>query len=86
VKTIKLRKPTTWIENGSETRVTEVTLREPTAQDLWDFVFGENKSVGQLLEIASRISDYPPPFFQKIGAKDAIDICDAVSDFLISGD
>lgn len=77
---IKLRKPIATPDDGM-VDVLEIT-REPNGGD----IAGLNLTAtnpGDFLRVASRLTGIPYPFMSKVSAKDAINIMNALVDFLV---
>ena len=81
VKTIvKLRFP---IEFGEEGFVEEIALSRPKGKHIKNL--GKDPSMDDIFIIASKISGYPPSFFDELDASDCLSISEVIGDFLDSG-
>lgn len=85
MKKIKLKAPVNWPDD--KTQVEEIELREPTVKDVRDVRLAElhRLTIGESMEIASRLSTLPPSFFDRLPVEDAMSIADTVTDFLLPG-
>lgn len=77
---IKLDYP---IEYGEEGLVSEIELKRPKGKHLK----GLTKDVGynDIIKIASKVSGYPPSFFDEMDAADCTEVSEAIGDFLDNG-
>lgn len=69
--------------------IEKITLRPPRAKDLWDFCLpeeGKNPPIGDMLEIACKIADAPKSIIEEMTVKNTLEVIEAVSLFLLSGD
>ena len=81
-KIIKLSRPVTI---GDAPPITEIVIeREPEAGDLYDFP-ATNQKMGDLLNIAGKLTGNPPSFMKKLSITDAMKCAEVVGDFLPDG-
>lgn len=62
--------------------VTELSLREPTAKDMYDF---KGQDFESMFKFACNCADEVPKKLEKMHAKDAVRFVAVVSDFLADG-
>lgn len=78
-RSVKLREP---IQFGSET-ITELTLRKPKAKDFRNMPAEPN--VGDLLNLAGRLSGQPPSVIDELGVDDMLEVLGIVEVFIAGG-
>ncbi len=77
---VKLEYPIDW---GEEGLVKEIELKRPKGKHIKNF----NKDIGmtQLFQVASKVSGYPPSFFDEMDAVDCLQVTEVIGDFLDTG-
>ncbi len=77
--TVKLAYPFEW--DGKE--ITEITLQRPRGKHLKKMP--SSPGINDLLLLASKVSGHPPVVFDELDGVDVTAICEAIGDFLSSG-
>ena len=78
---IKLKKP---LVHGDEEKTEIKILREPVAGDMRD-MDANKQTLGDMLQVLSRISDMPLPILNKMSVKDLMQINPIMSSFFGDG-
>lgn len=80
--TVALSKPVLLADG---TQLKEIVLREPTAEDLWNFPVKSALVMGDLLEMAAEISGLPVSSLKTLSAGDAFKVVGEVGKFMGGG-
>lgn len=80
-----LKYPIKWASGDSEGKklITEVEFRRPKGKDLKRI--GKDADLGTLLDIAAKVSEYTPRFFDELDGLDYMNISEVINDFLDGG-
>ena len=81
VKVIQLKES---IKMGSE-EIMKIVLNPPKAKHLWKFKFKTEYELGELLDIASKLSKQPKSVLEELGSEDAIKVAEETFLFLEPG-
>lgn len=79
--TIKLSEP---IEANGET-INEITLTPPRARHFRSMPVKQTLDMGDLLDLASRLSGIPPSSIDQMSAADALKVVGEIANFLVDG-
>lgn len=83
--TLKLKYPFEWAtgDSAGKQEVTEVGFRRPKGKDIKGM--GKEVSLSDLLNIAAKISEFTPRFFDEMDAVDCMAVSEVIGDFLDDG-